>query len=158
MVFRSASVAEPGNIEKHGEVVTGASGQYKEMPECMKVRQAVESEEDDSRRVEQTTQRDPEYAMPRDCVQQRAHREHAQPTHSQIHDDRRDRETFYCETLEHNSQDGEAPDNSEQRPTQPPTQRHQGEGSIGSGDQKIDCRMIDDSQNSTRVGADKRVI
>src|SRR5208337_5555809 len=78
--------------------------------------------------------------------------------HSQIHDDRREGETSYCETLEQNSHDGEAPHNAEQKPSQLPAQRHQGEGSIGSGDQKIDCRMINDLQNVTRAGANERVI
>ncbi len=47
---------------------------------------------------------------------------------------------------------------AEQKPTQLPAQRHQGEGSIGSGDQKIDRRMINDLQNVTCAGADERVI
>ena len=37
-----------GNVEQHGEVMTGASAQYKHMPESMEVREAVKSIEDDA--------------------------------------------------------------------------------------------------------------
>src|ERR1035437_4379832 len=128
------------------------------MPEGMEVRQAVESVEGDARGVEKSTQRNPEYAVPRDRVYQGAHRKHDQPAHSQIYHHGRDFDTLDRETLEDNSQDGKAPHNGEQKPSQLPVQRHEDEWGIGSGYQKIDCRMINDSQHVTRTGADKRVI
>jgi hypothetical protein len=62
------SCARLGNIEQHCEVVTGASGQHKKMPERMEVRQAVENLEDYAHGIEQATQRNPEYAVPRESV------------------------------------------------------------------------------------------
>jgi hypothetical protein len=37
-------------------------------------------------------------------------------------------------------------------------QRHEDEWGLGSGDQKSDCRMINESQDATRTSADERVI
>ena len=103
--------SDAGNhVEEDREVVSNAAGEYKQMPRCVEVRDAIHREEDDSQRISRASGTKPQQALWTDGMNQGACSKDNDPSLEKVDDRGGRREPSDREALEYDAGDGERPD------------------------------------------------
>lgn len=137
--------------------MAGGSRNGEEMPDEMAVLGPGEIK-NHADRVREPPGKQPEQAVERQVLVEGADHQHNHPAHAQIEDEGNFGMPQSGNQLGDDSQNGEAPDQAEDSPSQSAPQDPEGEGHVGTGDQKKNPDVVEDVEDSLRAVFGQRVI
>lgn len=126
----------------NSNIVSHTSQQNKNMPDGMSVRDFSRLEKQHADHICESTSSKPDQAFGGKSFQEGVNCNYHKPAHSHIRKCGEERELTEPENLVYNSYEGKSPDDAEQSPTNIPSQAHQCNGCVGSGNQEIYCTVI----------------
>lgn len=133
---------------KHCQVVADASCHYEQVPNGVAIWNLSRGEEHHTDRVHNASRNQPSKSESRDMGHERSGGHHYEPAHREIEDRGEDLEMVYKPELEDDPSHGAAPDDSKQRPSPSAPQIDEQKRRVGSRNQQIDRRVIQDSQRT----------
>jgi len=128
--------------------MAGSPRQHEPVPDEVAVAQArIGDEEDSTQRVGQSPGHQPGQARCGQAGVHRVYRHDNEPSHQQVQDRGNDGVGYAAQHLQCHAGQRQYPDQYQQRPAPCPVQYAQGEWRVGSRDEQIDRRMVDDAED-----------
>ncbi len=117
------------------------------MPPGVAVRQVALDIEEDAGGVAESTEDHQHQARRRQGPGERHDRDHRQPSHAEVHQHGEPREAEAEQRLVQDADQGEPPDQAEERPAPRPVQHPEGERRVAAGDEEVDRHVVHHAQH-----------
>jgi hypothetical protein len=157
-IKKAKSGARRDDGGENREVVADAPSENEHVPDGVAVGDAFGGEKDDATGIGQSACEQPDQRGERNVRYHRLGGDDHEPAHGDIHGGGQDCKTFHKPEFEQDAGDGESPDNAEERPAPRSAQTHQEERRVGSGNQEVDCGVVEDAQGALDSRGNDRVI
>jgi len=123
--------------------MANAASQHEQVPDAMAPWiPAVQCEKNDARCVKQTAGEQPTETARGQAGEKLTRKKHAKPAHQQIDDDWQDARASTWQRVQNHAENSQAPDQTKHPPALTVAQRDYDKRRVGSGNQEVDCLVV----------------